>query len=76
MLETFEDLEIKLNCEVGKVQRWLLANRLSVHYNDKTQYMLIYRPGYNEENENYENSQFINNIEFKNFNIINVKTYK
>ena len=38
------NLERSFNYEVSKVQDWLLANRLSVHYEDKTQYMLIYGP--------------------------------
>ena len=39
-----QDLEIIFNQEVNKVHDWLLANRLSVHYSDKTQYMLIQEP--------------------------------
>ena len=39
--DNFQDLEIKLNNEVEKVHNWLLANKLSVHYTDKTQFMLI-----------------------------------
>ena len=42
--DNFKDLEIKFNCEVKKVHHWLLANRLSVHYSDKTQFMLIQPP--------------------------------
>ena len=34
-------LQNKMNHEVGKIQDWLLANRLSVHYVKKSQYMLI-----------------------------------
>ena len=30
-----------MNIEVDKIQDWLLANKLSVHYVDKSQYMLI-----------------------------------
>ena len=37
----FQELEIRFNCEVNKVHDWLLANKLSIHYTDKTQYMLI-----------------------------------
>ena len=37
----FADLELRFNNEVNKVQDWLLANGLSVHYVDKTKYMLI-----------------------------------
>ena len=43
----YHDLEIKFNLEVAKVQNWLLANGLSVHYTDKTKYMLIQGPGQN-----------------------------
>ena len=39
-----DELEIRFNQEVNKVHDWLLANRLSVHYSDKTQYMLILGP--------------------------------
>ena len=39
-----QDLELKFNQEVNKVHEWLLANRLSVHYSDKTQFMLIQGP--------------------------------
>ena len=34
-------LESKMNTEVEKVQNWLLANKLSVHYVKKSQYMLV-----------------------------------
>ena len=34
-------LQSKMNCQVDKVHDWLLANRLSVHYVDKSKYMLI-----------------------------------
>ena len=34
-------LQSKMNSEVEKVQDWLLANKLSVHYVKKSQYMLI-----------------------------------
>ena len=34
-------LQTKMNNEVDKIQDWLLANRLSVHYVKKSQYMLI-----------------------------------
>ena len=41
--DNFRDLEVRFNCEVNKIHDWLLANQLSVHYSDKTQYMLIHR---------------------------------
>ena len=34
-------LQAKMNEQVEKVQAWLLANKLSVHYVKKSQYMLI-----------------------------------
>ena len=34
-------LQSKMNREVEKVQDWLLANKLSVHYVKKSEYMLI-----------------------------------
>ncbi len=34
-------LESKMNYEVQKVQAWLLANKFSVHYVKKSQYMLV-----------------------------------
>ena len=42
--DNIQDLEKRFNCEVNKVQNWLLANRLSVHYMDKTQFMLVQAP--------------------------------
>ena len=41
--DNFQDLETRFNYEVSKVHNWLLANRLSVHYTDKTQYMIVHR---------------------------------
>ena len=40
--KNINDLEIQFNHEISKVQDWLLANGLSVHYVDKTQYMLFH----------------------------------
>ena len=34
-------LQTDMNEQVAKVHTWLLANQLSVHYVDKTQYMLV-----------------------------------
>ena len=42
--KNLKQLELKLNQEVDKVHNWLLANGLSVHYVDKTQYMIIRGP--------------------------------
>ena len=49
-------LRAKINSEVEKVQVWLLANKLSVHYVKKSQYMLI--------NKNLNNS-ITDNCEFE-----------
>ena len=43
--KNFAELEIRFNSEINKAQDWLLANGLSVHYVDKTKYMLIKGPG-------------------------------
>ena len=37
----FSLLQYQMNFEVDKIQEWLLANKLSVHYVDKSKYMLI-----------------------------------
>ena len=34
-------LETQMNHQIEKVQDWLLANKLSVHYVDKSKYMLV-----------------------------------
>ena len=34
-------LQTRMNNQIEKVQAWLLANKLSVHYVDKSQYMLV-----------------------------------
>ena len=49
----FKELELRFNREVNKVQEWLLANGLSVHYIKKTQYMLIHR--LHSQNNNVNN---------------------
>ena len=35
-----QDLELQFNLEINKVHEWLLANQLSVHYSEITQFML------------------------------------
>jgi len=42
--KSFPDLEIQFNMEAQKVHNWLLSNGLSIHYTNKTQYMLIKGP--------------------------------
>ena len=49
------DLQRIMNAEVEKVQVWLLANKLSVHYVKKSQYMLI----------NNNMNRIINNNDFE-----------
>ena len=39
--DTFSALQTYFNEEINKVQKWLLANNLSVHYAKKTQYILL-----------------------------------
>ena len=54
---SIHELQAKFNCEVNKVHDWLLANRLSVHYTNKTKFMLIQGPttkGRNSKSENFE----------------------
>ena len=43
-----------MNTEVDKVQNWLLANKLSVHYVDKSKYMLINSNISNSVDTNFE----------------------
>ena len=45
-------LEEKLNIEANSVQNWLLANKLSIHYVKKTQYMLFTPNNKNNHNLN------------------------
>ena len=47
----FHDLETGFNYQVNKVHNWLLANRLSVHYTDKTKFMLIHRSNLKDGSE-------------------------
>ena len=42
--ENFQDLQLRMNREIDKVQNWLFANKLSVHYAKKTQYILFVPP--------------------------------
>ena len=42
--DSFADLQMKMNREIDKVQNWLVANKLSVHYVKKTQYILFIPP--------------------------------
>ena len=55
--DNIHELQERFNCEVNKVHDWLLANRLSVHYTDKTKFMLIQGPtvkGRKNRSENFE----------------------
>ena len=38
---SLEVLQSNMNTQIERVQKWLLANKLSVHYVDKSKYMLI-----------------------------------
>ena len=50
----FTLLQNIMNTEVDKVQNWLLANKLSVHYVDKSKYMLINSNLSNSVDSNFE----------------------
>ena len=54
--QTISLMSERFNCEVNKVHDWLLANRLSVHYMDKTQFMLVQAP--NKKNRATTSSNF------------------
>ena len=69
--DNLHDLEIEFNYEVNKVHDWLLANRLSVHYTDKTQFMLIKGPNKPVE-ESYTNFKLF----MGNHQIEKTKSYK
>ena len=62
--DTFSDLQIQFNNEVKKVQNWLLANKLSVHYVGKSQYMLI--------NNNINTSLEDDNFQLKMGNLLEI----
>ena len=63
-------LQEKMNNQVDKIQTWLLANKLSVHYVDKSVYMLI-----NSNNHTHvEDGCF--ELKMLNYPISRTKTYK
>ena len=63
-------LQEKMNNQVDKIQTWLLANKLSVHYVDKSVYMLI-----NSNNHTrVEDGCF--ELKMLNYPISRTKTYK
>ena len=39
--DDYTTLQLQFNSEINKVQNWLLANKLSVHYAKKTQFILF-----------------------------------
>ena len=39
--DNFHELNTQLNIQANKVHNWLLANKLSIHYLKKTQFMLF-----------------------------------
>ena len=63
-------LQSKMNDQVQKVQAWLLANKLSVHYVKKSQYMLV---NINPANRVADDSF---NLEMGGHTISRTKTYK
>ena len=52
--KSLEKLEQKMNIEAAKLHDWLLANKLTIHYTDKTTYMLI----------NYKKNQKLQDFKF------------
>ena len=68
--DSLQNLHMKMNYQVGKVQTWLLANKLSVHYVDKSQYMLV-------NSNNYIRIEDDNDFELKMANHVlsRTKTY-
>ena len=63
-------LQSKMNEQVDKVQAWLLANKLSVHYVDKSKYMLVNsNNNIRVEDEGFE-------LKMANHKIDRTKTYK
>ena len=63
-------LEAKMNIQVEKIQTWLHANKLSVHYVDKSQYMLV------NSNNNYRIEDGCFELKMANYTIARTKTYK
>ena len=63
-------LQSKMNHQVEKVQAWLLANKLSVHYVDKSVYMLV------NSNNNTRVSDGNFELKMANHVISRTKTYK
>ena len=59
-----------MNEQVEKVQTWLFANKLSVHYVDKSQYMLI------NANNNIRIEDGCFELKMANYTIERTKTYK
>ena len=73
LVESASNLELlqsKMNTQVNKVQNWLLANKLSVHYVDKSQYMLVN----SNNNVRVEDGHF--ELKMANYEITRTKTYK
>ena len=68
--ESLSLLESQMNHEVDKVQNWLLANKLSVHYVDKTQYILVQKNPYYRVDDDLFELKMGNNI------IARTKTYR
>ena len=63
-------LQSKMNEQVDKVQTWLLANKLSVHYVDKSKYMLI------NSNSNVRVEDGCFELKMANHKLDRTKTYK
>ena len=65
-----QNLKSKMNELIEKIQAWLLANKLSVHYVDKSQYMLV------NSNNNVRIEDGCFELTMANHTITRTKTYK
>ena len=65
-----QNLKSKMNEQIEKIQAWLLANKLSVHYVDKSQYMLIN----SNNNTRIEGDEF--ELKMANHILSRTKTYR
>ena len=59
-----------MNTQISNVQAWLLANKLSVHYVDKSQYMLV------NKNNHTRVEDGLFELKMANYTIARTKTYK
>ena len=70
--KNIKELETNFNIELNKINNWLLANGLSAHYVDKTQFMLIKGPKFHTS----ESSPLSIKITMGHHEIEQTETYK